>query len=131
MTLRWKIDHDERLVTVKTSDELGFHELEAYLRDVANERALSFRKLWDAREGRTLLGGDEIRSYVATVSRFMQWRPLGPYAVVVGPDQGLAHDSLLSRLLATRERSIRLFADIAKAQDWLRLQPLPGKEAGL
>jgi len=130
MTLRWKIDHAERLVTVKTSDELGFHELEAYLRDVANERALSFRKLWDAREGRSQLGGDELDSYVATVSRFVQWQPLGPYAVVVGPDEGLAHDSLLSRLLATRQRPIRLFSDIVEAQDWLKAQPLPGETAG-
>jgi hypothetical protein len=130
MTLRWKIDHDERLVTVKTSDELGFHELDAYLRDVANERALSFRKLWDAREGRTLLGGSEIDSYVATVSRFMRWQPLGPYAVVVGPDQGLAHDCLLSRLLATPQRPIRLFSDIVAAQDWLRAQPMPREGAG-
>jgi hypothetical protein len=129
MTLRWKIDHDERLVTLKTSDELGFHELDAYLHDVANERALPFRKLWDAREGRTVLGEDEIDSYVATISRFMRWQPLGPYAVVVGPDQGLAHDRILSQLLLTRKRPIRLFSDIVEAQDWLRSQPVPGEEA--
>ncbi len=131
MTLRWKIDHAERLVTVKTSDELSFHELEAYLHDVANERTLSFRKLWDAREGHTLLGGSEIDSYVATIAGYRRWQPLGPYAVVVGVDQGLAHDSLLSRLLATREPPIRLFSDVAEATEWLRLQPLPGEEAGL
>lgn len=125
MTLRWKIDHAERLVTLKTSDDLGFHELQAYLRDVADARALSFRKLWDARDGRSLLREDEIDSYVATITRYAAWQPLGPYAVVVGADEGHAHDSLLSRLLATRERPIRLFSDMVEAMDWLKAQPLP------
>jgi len=130
MTLRWKIDPAERLVTLKTSGDLGFHELEAYLRDVADARALSFRKLWDARDGRSLLRADEIDSYVATIERYALWQPLGPYAVVVGPDEGLAHDSLLSRLLSTPDRPIRLFSDVVEAQNWLKVQPLPRESAG-
>jgi hypothetical protein len=126
MTLHWKINHLECLVTLSTADALRFDEIEAYHRDLIDEHALSYRKLFDARAGSTALREEEIESYVSTVSRYSWRQELGPLAVVVGPDEGRAHDVMLSRLLLNRHRPIRMFFDLAEAHDWLKAQMVPG-----
>jgi len=126
MPLDWTISHDERLVTLKSEGALRYDEIERYLACVSAEGAMPYRKLFDARGGRSELNEQQMMSYAGSMSGYSQRDPLGPYAVVVGADRGRAHEPLLRLLILTRkQRPIRMFLDADEARDWLCKQPAP------
>jgi hypothetical protein len=126
MPISWKISHDERLVTVKSDGTLRYGDIKAYFTGMCEEGVLPYRKLFDARAGHTDLNDDEVGSYANDVFAVKRLGvSLGPYAIVVGDDQGEAHAPILRLLLLTRQREVRVFSDLDEARDWVRVQPLP------
>ena len=126
-----KVLHTERLVVMKTEGEVTYEDLIDSLEGIGRERAFPYRKLLDARDGRSVMRADELDTYFALLARTFRWDDFGPYAIIVGPDDGVAHDALLSRFLTMGTRPIRFFFDLAEAQDWLKSQPVPGDVFGL
>lgn len=63
MPLDWTISHDERLVTLKSEGALRYDEIERYLACVSAEGAMPYRKLFDARGGRSELNEQQMMSY--------------------------------------------------------------------
>lgn len=102
MPLDWTISHDESLVTLRSEGALRYDEMERYLACVSAEGAMPYRKLFDARGGRSELNEQQMMSYAGNMSGYSQRDPLGPYAVVVDADRGRAHESLLRLLILTR-----------------------------
>jgi len=92
---------------------------------------MRYRKLLDAREGRSDLREDEVEAYTSELARQIWLDGLGPYAVVVGPDDGRAHESILNHFISLRSRPIRMFFSIDEAHDWLKSQPVPGDYSDL
>lgn len=124
MALKWSIAHAEQLVTLIASDVVRYDEVEAYLSAVSADGALSYRKLFDVRDGRNGMSSSQLMAYAGSVTGYSQMASLGPYAVVVGNDRGSAMAPLLRALfLAERYRPIRMFSKVDKALDWLIRQP--------
>jgi hypothetical protein len=125
MPLNWNIAHAERLVTLIAAGIVGYDEIEAYLSAMSADGALSYRKLFDVREGRIDWSSSQLMAYAGSVTGYSQMAPLGPYAVVLGDDRGRGMAPLLRALvLAERYRPIRMFSKVDKALDWLHRQPL-------
>jgi hypothetical protein len=131
MPIVWNVSHNERLVVLKTEGEVTYEDLIDSLESVGAERAFPYRKLLDAREGRSVMRADELDAYFALLSETFRRDDFGPYAIIVGADKGAAHDPLLSRLLTMGTRPIRIFFDPIEAQDWLKSLPVPGDVMGL
>lgn len=125
MSLDWTISHIERLVALTAADVLNFEELEAYLSALDAEHALTYRKLFDARAGRTHLTDREIGVYHERIFHLARLDPFGPLALVVGHDRGVLHEPLIRLLLVIHKREIRVFSELDEATDWIRVQPLP------
>ncbi len=129
--ITWTVSHSERLVVLRIEGPLDYDDLQGALTDVIAEGGLPYRKLLDAREGHTVMRDDEAAAYASTLKYQARIDNLGPYAVVVGPDEGHAHDAILSRLLQLPVRPIRMFFSVDEAHDWLKSQPVPGDLSGL
>jgi hypothetical protein len=126
-----KVSHTERLVVLKTEGDVTYADVLENLKGIGAEHAYPYRKLLDARDGRSAMRADELDAYFALLERTFRWDDFGPYAIIVGPDEGAAHDAFLSRLLTMGTRPIRFFFDPIEAQDWLKSQPVPGNVSGL
>jgi len=131
MPINWNVSHSEQLVELRIDGILHYGDYEGALTGVLAESAMPYRKLLDAREGYTALHEDEIEAYTSALAHQARLDNFGPYAVVVGPDEGRAHDSIQSRFLLLRSRPIRMFFSVDEAYDWLRSQPVPGVYSGL
>jgi hypothetical protein len=131
MPINWTVSHPERLVMLRTEGALDYGDVQASLAGVLAEGAQPYRKLLDAREGYTIMQDHEIAAYGAALKYQARVDNFGPYAIVVGSDEGHAHDPILSRLLLLRTRPIRMFFSIDEAHDWLKSQPVPGEYASL
>lgn len=118
--------HAERLVTLKTEAAVTYEDLVDCLEGVGRKGAFPYRKLLDARDGRSAIRAGELDAYFALLSQAFRRDDFGPYAIFVGADEGAAHNGFLSRLLTMGTRPIRLFFDSVEAQDWLKSQPVPG-----
>jgi hypothetical protein len=127
MSLTWNVSHDDQLVTIILIGALTYDAVETYLVAVRAESALGYRKLFDARQGYCDLTQSQLTSYLGSVSGYSRVSPLGPYAVVVGPDRGHSMAPALRILMLERSRPFRLFFDIDKARVWLSAHPIPGK----
>lgn len=131
MPITWTVSHSERLVILRIDGLLDYDDLQRSRTDVIAEGGLPYRKLLDAREGHTVMRDDEAAAYASTLKYQARIDNFGPYAVVVGPDEGHAHDAILSRLLQLRGRPIRMFFSVDEAQDWLKSQPVFGEYSTL
>jgi hypothetical protein len=131
MPIFWKVSHIERLVTMRTEGDVTYVDLVDCLEGVSSTRAFPYRKLLDVRDGRSAMQSHELDAYFALLSQPFRREDFGPYAIIVGPDEGASHNSFLVRLLAMGTRPIRLFCDPIEAQDWLKSQPVPGDVSGL
>ena len=119
MTLRWTIIPEEKLVVAELEGTIAFADVEPYLEDVFARGALAFRKLIDARQGRSHLTDGEFLIYAGRVKAYSQMDKLGPMAVVAGEDKSRDHASLFRALAANGNRPISIFAGVAEARAWL------------
>lgn len=125
MALHWNVDHARRLVTLKSEAVVRYSEIEDYMAALRGAGALSYRKLFDARDGHTEMTRQELMSYAGAIAGYSSIDRLGPYAVVVGRGSHRAHAPILTQMLVTETRPIRLFWEHDAALDWLCAQPLP------
>lgn len=119
MPLHWKIDSRTRLLIAVADGAVGLRDVERLLDVVAGSNALGYRKLFDARLGKTQMSptellaiGVRLRALHATATA------LGPLAFVVR-DQSYGRVAPVLGILAVPKRPMRVFNAAEKARAWL------------
>jgi len=127
MALNWTINPEDRLVVAVIDGAITFAEIERYLEDVAAKGGLSYRKIIDARHGKSQMSESELLLYAGRVKAYSQMAPLGPMAVVAGEDKSRDHAGLFRALAANGNRPLSIFSAVEQARNWLEhVAPLEG-----
>jgi hypothetical protein len=119
VALSWTITPADRLVFAVIDETVTYADIERYLEDVYAKGALSFRKLIDARQGKSHMTDSEFLTYAGRVKAYSQMGRLGPMAVVAGEDKSRDHASLFRALAANGNRPLSIFASVDDAKAWL------------
>jgi hypothetical protein len=123
MPMRWKISHEERLVTVTTDGPVTLRDVEAYFDAVVVAGAQPYAKLFDARDMVAQINDDDMMAIGARMSAYiqLQGQPGGPAAFVV--TTSTARDFIERYLnLTPSSRLARIFETIDEARHWLGVQ---------
>ena len=117
MPLGYTVSHSARLVIAIAKGEVASEEVSHWLVALAEQGALSYRKIYDATKMRGAWSDDVILSF-ATFSKVQgKFRRLGPLAIVARA-KARAHVELFVRS-ATTVRPVRIFSDQHEALRWL------------
>lgn len=118
MAIRFQINHPERMVvgvgvgTVTVKDIIGF------ARDVADNRATTYRRILDLMSCTTMLSEADVVAYRDYVRELpVERRPSGLTALV-SSDQNAALSRLFTDTIGT-DRPAKVFANIREARTWL------------
>ena len=121
MPLYWTIDSKERLFTGTGEGEVTFADAISLLDALAGARALSYRKLFDARAVQSSMTGEELLMVCARIRAFHEQAPVGALAIVCTPEQTVTFAPLLGALAAA-DRPIKMFPGLRPANTWLGQQ---------
>ncbi len=116
MSVRWTIDHSQRLVEVVFDGAAGMDGVSQLFDALEAENAIPYRKLFDATAS---AGRIDDRILAMVGKRIAGYQNPGPLAVVVpasGPVDGLAR---LFLFLTDLDGRGRVFRDGAEARQWL------------
>ncbi len=118
MSLQWKVSHLDHMVICVSEGIVTLEDFREYLAALKQEKALAFRKIFIATEGRSGMSAEDRVELAALLTGFLEIDGLGPFAVVAGAERndGLA---TIFKSLATVRRPMRLFPDIHAARKWL------------
>lgn len=123
MPLHWTFDSPNRLVTVVADGDCSRADVEAYLAAVEAEGAVIWRKLVDARAARPTMSPEDTLALGVAMRTTHARGPVGALAIVVPPDTA-EHFMHFLGTLATADRPMRVFREIARARRWI--EGLPG-----
>jgi hypothetical protein len=117
MPVYWTIDSKQRLVVVTAEGDVSHAHAEEYLDVIDGSGALAYRKLYDGRGGTVVMNHDEL---MAIAARFRSYhhRPVGALAVVLPHDKAEPVARMLG-VLASADRPMRLFINLAQARRWI------------
>jgi hypothetical protein len=121
MPIRWKISHDEKLVTVRAEGPVVLQDFVAYFDDIIVSDAIAYRKFFDASGIEPQFSDDDVMQLGARASAYAAIEPRGPLAVVVNTDAGYALAARFMNLASAR-RPANIFWSVGKAQKWLDAQ---------
>ena len=118
MPVDYTIDHDRKLVSARAHGTVVLQEILDYFDALVVQDAMSYPKLFDAREAVPALNDDDVMVLGARVSAYAVHAPRGPIAAVAGR---AASGEILRRFmnLGGAERPMRLFDSIEEARAWL------------
>jgi len=127
MPLQWNIDYVNHFVSVAAEGDVTRADVDAYIDAMDAAGAVSFRKVFDGREGTSTMDREEMMA-IAVRLRSYHDRPMGGLAIVV-PDDAAKIEPIarILGILASAQRPMRLFHSLPPAQRWIAsLAPLPG-----
>jgi hypothetical protein len=116
--LRYKIDHDQRLVHVQTEGTVHLADILDYLDAVAVKEAMPYAKLFDTSGADFVLSDDDVMVLGARVSAYAAMEPRGPVALVANSD----NTNVLARRfvnLGGAKRPAKVFRHADEARAWL------------
>lgn len=123
MAFHWKIDSQEKLITVVAEGDVTRAEVDAFLDVLEGTECFSYRKLFDGTTADTRMPPEEILALgVRMRAAHIQDRTLGALAAVV-PDDKVELVSRVLGMLAAAKRPMRVFSSLQPAQEWLQRQP--------
>jgi len=122
MSLLWKIDPQQRIMTMVTDGDVTFAEVNACLDAHATGDTLTYRKLFDGSRGSTSMSQEELLAIGWRIRNYHQSAKVGPLAAVFAPDEMELMSRILG-MLAVADRPMRVFVDGEKARQWLDKQP--------
>jgi hypothetical protein len=116
----YRIDHENRFVTVRAHGVVVLKEILDYFDAVAVQDAAAYAKLFDAREAVPRLSDDDVMVLGARVSAYAAYDPRGPVAALA---TGKEASAILQRFmnLGDAQRPMRLFVSVDEARRWLEL----------
>ena len=118
MPIHMKVDHEARLLVSTAEGDISKAEFEDYLYATVSENTGSYRKLFDGRFATTHMASEDVFTFGLWMKARHDVERSGPLAVVMQPH----HYELVSRvlgMLATADRPMCLFEELATAQKWL------------
>jgi len=117
MPVYWTIDSQQQLVVVTAEGDVTHADAQAYLDVIEGGGALGYRKLYDGRGGTVVMSPDEM---MAIAARFRSYhhRPVGALAIVLPHDKAEPVARVLG-VLASADRPMRLFINLAQARRWI------------
>lgn len=131
MSLQWKVSHLDHMVICVSEGVVTLADFQEYLAALKKQKALPFRKIFIATEGRSGMSDDDRKKLAVLLTTFLETEGLGPFAVVAGVKR---NNELVAvfKSLATVRRPMRLFPDIHVARKWLdtRSTVQSGKSGG-
>lgn len=118
MPVDYKIDHTERFVWVRAHGVVLLDEILDYFDALVVQDAMTYPKLFDAREADPELGDADVMVLGARVSAYAAFDPRGPIAAVAVTKKA---GDILQRFmnLGSAQRPMRLFATPEEARAWL------------
>jgi len=122
MPLQWTIDSRQKLVTVIAEGDVTRADFDAFLDAVKAANAYPYRKLFDGLRGDTRMGPDDLLALGARMRASHEQGPIGPLAAVI-PDEKADLVARVLGILATAERPMRVFREIAPARRWINRLP--------
>ena len=123
MTIRWLVDHGDRLICVTATGALTRQDLDSYFAAVVTEGAVGYRALFDARNANLELQPSDL----AALSQLVKDRKRddvsdGSIALLVNSEA----EREMGDYFAARtdgERPCRLFTSAEEARAWLKGAP--------
>ena len=123
MAFHWKIDSQEKLITIVAEGDVTRAEVGAFLDVLEGIEGFSYRKLFDGTSADTKMSPDEILALgVRMRAAHTHDRTLGALAAVV-PDDKVELVSRVLGMLAAAKRPMRVFSTLPPAEEWLQRQP--------
>lgn len=120
MPLHWEVDLQQKLVTVVAEGDVTRAEVEAYLDAIDAAGLYAFRKLFDARHGRTHMPREELLALGARMrATHAAGHAMGALAAVL-PDGYEEAASRVLGMMAAAERPMRVFRQVGPARKWIR-----------
>ena len=132
MGLHWFIDSRKRLIVVTAEGPVTRAEIDELLDAVTGAKALGYRKLVDATEGKFAMSAIDLMAVGVRV-RSLHAGSVGAVALVLPSrlprdDEPEDAPTLVARLLgilASAKRPLRLFKSVASAKHWLESLEVP------
>ena len=126
MPIYVSVYHLDKTIIGKTEGDVTLADIDGYLSDIVKAKAVSYRKIFDATSGRSVLTAQDVETLRATLSDFTsKRRDVDPFAVVTGGERNerLANICLTA---TTADRPMRIFADVRSARRRLdESMPIP------
>jgi hypothetical protein len=124
MPLRWTIDVESRFMTAVATGDVTRAEVDGFLDAVMANKALGYRKLFDASRADTSMDPGDLVA-LGTRMRFMHFEgAMGPLALVVPTDRAEPLDRMFG-MIAAADRPMRLFRNVDRAHLWIEEQVSP------
>ena len=119
MAITYCIDKTAKLIRARVFGEISFDEFRTTLREMVEDPDFdpSFGRLWDIREARSTLSGEEVRGIAEVVRKFVGGRRS---AVVTRTDVGYGLARMYSALVEEAGIDVQAFRDMDEAMMWLQ-----------
>jgi hypothetical protein len=123
MPIHSTFSHTRRLVIAIAKGDVLPAEVLDYLDRLDKGGARPYGKIFDVTAIETPFSPDSIKAFAELVRERELEGPVGPVAIVVGNEEGLAKARLFAATASVR-RPIRIFRDQHEARKWLdRMEP--------
>jgi hypothetical protein len=124
--ITYKIDHEEHLVHATARGDVFLDDILNYFDAVSIGDAMSYGKLFDAREMVPHLSDDDFMVVAAYVSAYAAFDPRGPIAAVATTAPALFALQRYANFAGGEGRPLSLFGCLEEAADWLKCFPRLG-----
>ncbi len=119
MPLTWSIDSNKRLMTAVATGEVTRADMEAFFQEPTAARVAPYSKLFDASAATTAMGPDDMLALGVLMQGLHEpGLEMGPLALVL-PLDAMDLVRRLVGILATADRPLKVFTDVALARSWL------------
>jgi hypothetical protein len=118
LPVQYKIDHQNRFVTVVAQGIVGLDDILTYFDALVVQEAMPYPKLVDGRAAEPRLSDDDMMVLGARVSAYAAYDPRGPIAAVAGTGGSYEFFQRFRNLMGAR-RPFEIFATVEGAQAWL------------
>lgn len=121
MPLQWKIDAQERLMSVLAIGTVSRADVDGFIDAVMSNSVLAYRKYFDASQAMSSI---TVEDAIGLGKRFRSVHAgavVGPLALVMPRDRGDHLERLLG-MIAVADRPMRVFTNREKARLWLEGQ---------
>ena len=124
MPIRLTISHPDRIILGVATDQVTLLDLVGFFREVAESKALHYRKLIDVAAAEPALTREELAAFGERVRAARTERPRGALAIVADSTRGEFARFFTELRTGTDAPPTKVFRSIHDARRWLDVQPL-------
>jgi len=124
MPIRLTISHPDRIILGVATGQVTLLDLVGFFREVAESKALHYRKLIDVAAAEPALTREELAAFGERVRAARTERPRGALAIVADSTRGEFARFFTELRTGTDAPPTKVFRSIHDARRWLDVQPL-------